>query len=98
MVDFKSQKQKKDKFNFYSSWGAQGAAYLAPILIELNTPTIIFKPEDCRIISVVIDSEDPDIIDEKDWDYRESLELFRGAKLWWNAEHSWQPAVKEMAG
>lgn len=93
IVDFKSQKRKEKRdgtklpFNFYPSWGAQGGAYLSANRLML--PGVPNDYDGFRIISVVVDSEDPDFIDEKDWDYEESMELFNAAFRWFKVEHNW---------
>jgi len=93
LIDFKTQRSKKDKFNFYPSWGAQLSAYMDSIKTGFSDSNLKY-----RLVSVVMDSENPDMIEDHDWDYEEGLELFKAAFLWWKTEHSWQPAVKEMAG
>lgn len=83
LIDFKSQNMKK-KFNFYPSFGAQLAAYMCSIKIELRW---IDKP--VRLVSFVIDSKDPTQFEIKDWDYLDCFDLFKAGFKWWRAESGW---------
>jgi len=84
IVDYKTQRARKGKFNFYPSWGAQLSGYMSPTRVELS-----WTDKPVRLVSFAIDSEDPAIFDSKDWDYDNGLELFNAAFKLYRADKNW---------
>ena len=88
LLDYKTQGVKESGPNFYDSWAYQLAAYV----------NCLPKPRSTRCISLVINSNEPEPLVDKEWSKKEigsANKVFRAALTIWQLKKKYQPSKEE---